>query len=84
MAECHCRGDMIIYIYIYIYIYIMAVLPRLELAAVDLVDAHACAKLCAAHAEKRTASTAARAEQTNTYLHVRERRDGLASQCEPQ
>ena len=52
MVECQRRGD------------IMAVLPRLELAAVDVVVAHASAKSYAAEAAKTSGWTAARAEQT--------------------
>ena len=40
-----------------------AVLPRLELAAVDVVVAHASAKMYAAQAAKTAGWTAARAEQ---------------------
>ena len=47
-----CRGD------------IVAVLPRLELAAVDVVVAHAFAKSYAAEAAKTSGWTAARAERT--------------------
>ena len=43
---------------------IVAVLPRLELAAVDVVVAHASAKSYAAEAAKTAGWTAARAEQT--------------------
>ena len=50
MVECQRRGD------------IVAVLPRLDLAAVDVVVAHASAKACAAHAGKETGLTAASAE----------------------
>ena len=42
----------------------MAVLPRLELAAVDVVVAHASAKSYAAEAAKTSGWTAARAERT--------------------
>ena len=54
MVECQCLGD------------IVAVLPWLELAAVDVVVAHAsaAAKSYAAQAAKTTGWTAARAEQT--------------------
>ena len=52
MVECQRRGD------------IVAVLPRLELAAVDVVVAHASAKSYAAEAAKTSGWTAARAEQT--------------------
>ena len=51
-VECQRRGD------------IVAVLPRLELAAVDVVVAHASAKLYAAEAAKTSGWTAARAERT--------------------
>ena len=46
----------------------MAVLPRLELAAVDVVVAHASAKSYAAEAAKTAGWTAARAEQTKRTL----------------
>ena len=52
MVECQRRGD------------IVAVLPRLELAAVDVVVAHASAKSYAAEAAKTAGWTAARAERT--------------------
>ena len=52
MVECQRRGD------------IVAVLPRLELAAVDVVVAHASAKSSAAEAAKTSGWTAARAERT--------------------
>ena len=52
MLECQRRGD------------IVAVLPRLELAAVDAVVAHASARSYAAQAAKTAGWTAARAEQT--------------------
>ena len=52
MVECQRRGD------------IMAVLPRLESAAVDVVVAHASAKSFAAEAAKTAGWTAARAERT--------------------
>ena len=52
MVECQCRGD------------IVAVLPRRELAAVDVVVAHASAKSYAAEAAKTSGWTAARAERT--------------------
>ena len=52
MVECQRRGD------------IVAVLPRLELAAVDVVVAQACAKSFAAEAAKTSGWTAARAERT--------------------
>ena len=52
MVECQRRGD------------IVAVLPRLELAAVDVVVVHASAKSYAAKAAKTAGWTAARAEQT--------------------
>ena len=52
MVECHRRGD------------IVAVLPRLELEAVDVVVAHASAKSYAAEAAKTDGWTAARAERT--------------------
>ena len=52
MVECQRRG------------YIVAIMPRLELAAVDVVVAHASAKSYAAQAAKRGGWTAARAEQT--------------------
>ena len=52
MVERQRRGD------------IVAVLPRLELAAVDFVVAHASAKSYAAQAAKTAGWTAARAEQT--------------------
>ena len=51
MVECVRRGD------------IVAVLPRLELAAVGVVVAHASAKSCDAQAAKTAGWTAARAEQ---------------------
>ena len=51
MVECQRRGD------------IVAVLPRLELAAVDGVVAHGSAKLYAAQAAKTAGWTAARAEE---------------------
>ena len=53
MVECQRRGE------------IVAVLPRLELAAVDVVVAHAPAKSYAAQAAKTAGWTAARAEWTN-------------------
>ena len=53
MVECQRRGD------------IVAVLPRLELAAVDVVVAHASAKSYAAEAAKIAGGTAARTERTN-------------------
>ena len=52
MVECQRRGD------------IVAVLPRLELAAVDVVVAHASAKSYAAEAAKASGWTAARAERS--------------------
>ena len=52
MVECQRRGD------------IAAVLSRLELAAVDVVDAHASANSNAAEATKTAGWTAARGEQT--------------------
>ena len=52
MVECQRRGD------------IVAVLPRHELAAVDVVVAHVSAKSYAAQAAKTAGWTAARAEQT--------------------
>ena len=52
MFECQRRGD------------IVAVLPRLELAAVNVVVAHASAKSYAAEATKTAGWTAARAERT--------------------
>ena len=52
MVEFQRRGD------------IVAVLPRLELAALDVVVAHASAKSYAAQAAKAAGWTAARAERT--------------------
>ena len=52
MVECQRRGD------------IVAVLPRLELAAVDVVVAHESAKSYAVEAAKTPGWTAARAERT--------------------
>ena len=52
MVECQRRGD------------IVAVLPRLELAAVNVVVAHASAKSYPAEAAKTAGWTAARAERT--------------------
>ena len=52
MVECQCPGD------------IVAVLRRLEPAAVDVVVAHASAKIYAAQAAKTAGWTAASAEQT--------------------
>ena len=52
MVECQRRGD------------VVAVLPRLELAAVDVVVAHAYGKSYAAQAAKTAGWTAARDEQT--------------------
>ena len=52
MVECQRRGD------------IVAILPRLELAVVDVVVAHASSTSYAAQAAKTAGWTAARAEQT--------------------
>ena len=52
MVECQRLGD------------IEAVLPRLELAALDVMVVHASAKSCAAHATKEAGRTAARATRT--------------------
>ena len=52
MVECQRQGD------------VVTVLPRLELAAVDVVIAHASAKSYTAQAAKEAGWTAARAEQT--------------------
>ena len=60
MVECQRWGD------------IVAVLPRLELAAVDVVVAHACAQSHTAQAAKEIGWTAAMAEQTK---RTRSRKD---------
>ena len=52
IVECQRRGDTV------------AVMPRLELAAVDVVVAHASAKSYAAQAARTAGCTAARAERT--------------------
>ena len=66
MVECQRRGD------------IVAVLPRLELAAVDVVVVHASAKSYAAEAAKTAGWTAARAERTK---RTRFRKDETLSCC---
>ena len=59
VIKCQCRGD------------VVAVLPRLELVAVDVVFAHASAKLYAAQAARTAGWTAARAEQTKRRMWFR-------------
>ena len=63
MVKCQRRGD------------IVAVLPRFELAAVDVVVAHGSAKSYAAQAAKTAGWTAARAEQTKRTRFRKDVRD---------
>ena len=71
MVERQHRGD------------IVAVLPRLELAAVDVVVAHASAKSYAAQAAKTAGWTAARAKQTKRTQFMKDVPDHAAFRFVP-
>ena len=71
MVECQRRGDFV------------SMLPQLELAAVDVVVAHASAKLYAAEAARTAGWTAARAERTKRTRFRKEVPDHAAFRFVP-